>query len=169
VSQTANQVAAIDGANGTVGYITVLNARLAQTEPSGYPVGSQARLLLWISNAGLQDDSLTGITSPYADDVSIRGDATIPAQYLSDLSGAAGTRVTVNGFNTAVPYGQSVPMTFSFATAGDITLNVPIELPTERSEDRETVEILPPHPTPLWEEGHGEGAEAAHAEEAGEG
>ena len=31
-SQTADQVAAIDGANGTVGDIAVLNARLAPTE-----------------------------------------------------------------------------------------------------------------------------------------
>ena len=31
-SQTADQVAAIDGANGTIGDLTVLNARLAPTD-----------------------------------------------------------------------------------------------------------------------------------------
>jgi hypothetical protein len=43
-------------------------------------------------------------------------------------------------------------MTFSFANAGTVDLNVPIQLPAERSTNRETVNILPPHPTPLWEE-----------------
>jgi periplasmic copper chaperone A len=170
VSQTADQVAGIDGANGGIGDLTVLNARLAPTEPEGYQEGADARLLLWVSNdSPTNADTLTAVTSPSADEIVIRGDATIPAQYLADFSGASGTRVTVNGFTGAVPYGQSIPMTFSFESAGSITLNVPIELPGERSTDRPTIEILPPHPTPLWEEGHGEGEDAAAAEEAGDG
>ena len=44
-SQTADQVAAIDGANGTVGDIAILNARLAPTAREKYPAGSDARLL----------------------------------------------------------------------------------------------------------------------------
>ena len=60
-------------------------------------------------------------------------------------------------------------MTFNFANAGALSLNIPIQVPEQRSTDRPTVEILPPHPTPIWEEGlHGEAGEAGAAAETGE-
>ena len=151
-SQTADQVAAIDGANGTVGDIAVLNARLAPTVRENYPAGSNARVLLYISNAGFTADSLEGVSTSAATSVKITGDATLPPQTLADFAGETGTEVTLTGFVQEQPYGVSIPMTFSFANAGTIDLNVPIQLPPERSTNRETVNILPPHPTPLWEE-----------------
>jgi copper(I)-binding protein len=152
-SQTADQVAAIDGANGTVGDITVLNARLAPTEREDYPAGANARVLLYISNNGLDADTLESVTTSAANSVRITGDATLPPQKLSDFaSDSSGTEVIVTGFVQDQPYGVSIPMTFSFANAGTVDLNVPIQLPAERSTNRETVNILPPHPTPLWEE-----------------
>ena len=151
-SQTADQVAGIDGANGTVGDIAVLNARLAPTAREDYPAGSNARLLLYISNDGLSPDTFEGVSSSAADSVEVRGDVTLPPQQLSDFASATGTEVVVTGFVEDLPYGVSIPMTFSFANAGSIDLNVPIQLPAERSTDRETINILPPHPTPLWEE-----------------
>jgi hypothetical protein len=61
-------------------------------------------------------------------------------------------------------------MTFSFANAGTLDLNIPIQLPEERSTNRETVNILPAHPTPIWEEGQeGHGEDAAHGEDASHG
>ena len=71
-----------------------------------------------------------------------------------------GTRVTVNGFTAAVPYGQSIPMTFSFAERRQLTLNVADRDPGRAVRPTgATVKILPPHPTPIWEEGqHGEQA-----------
>lgn len=153
VSQTATQVAAIDGANGSTGAITVLNARLSPPPRSEYPAGGDARLLLWISNEGDNPDTLSSITTPAAQSVRITGDATIPAQYLADLSGVGGTRAVLENLTEDVVYGVSIPMTFNFANAGSIALNVPVEVPVERSGERETIPILPPHPTPLWEEG----------------
>ena len=167
-SQTADQVAAIDGANGTVGDIAVLNARLAPTQPQGYPAGSNARLLLWISNDSLTPDTLNGVTTPAASSVRIVGDPIVPGQTLADFATEDGTEVIVTDFTQALNYGVSIPMTFSFATAGTLSLNIPIELPPERSTDREKVEILPPHPTPIWEEG-GHGEEAAAGEDASHG
>ncbi len=151
-SQTADQVAAIDGANGTVGDIAVLNARLAPTPREDYPEGSDARLLLLISNDGLTADTLESVTTSAAESVEITGDPTLPPQKLTDFASGSGTRVVVTGFVQDQPYGVSIPMTFSFANAGSIDLNIPIQLPEERSTNRETVNILPPHPTPLWEE-----------------
>jgi len=163
ISQTADQVAAIDGANGTIGEITVLNARLAPTDGQGYPTGSNGRLLLWISNDGLSGDTLSQVSTPAAESVRIVGDASIPGQYLADMSSLTGTRVVVTNFTQDVPYGQSIPMTFSFENAGTLNLDIPIELPSQRETDRPTVDIQPPHPTPLWEEAPG--GEAAGAGE----
>lgn len=151
-AQTADQVAAIDGANGTVGDITVLNARLAPTARESYPAGSSARVLLYISNAGLSADTLESVSTSAARSVKITGDAVLPPQTLADFATDTGTEVTVTGFLQDQYYGVSIPMTFSFANAGAIDLNVPIQLPPERSTNRETVNLLPPHPTPLWEE-----------------
>ena len=163
-SQTADQVAAIDGANATVGDIAVLNVRLAPTEGEGYPAGSDARLLLWISNDGLETDTLSGVSTPAAESVQISGDPTLLGQTLTDFGTEAGNRLTVTGFLEDLYYGVSIPVTFSFANAGTVTVNVPIEVPLTRSTDRETIAILPPHPTPLWEEGaHDEQAQGEDA------
>lgn len=171
ISQTADQVAAIDGANGNIGQMTILNAQLAEPQGQAIGEGSNSQLLLWISNAGLQSDTLTSITTPYASDVRITGDATIQGQTLTDLATSNGIRVTVQDFTQEVITGNSVPMTFSFEKAGSIDLNIPVQLPPERSEGRETIEILPPHPTPLWEtglhgeEGHSAGGSEGHSEQ----
>lgn len=164
ISQTATQVAAIDGANGKVGDIAVLNARLEPTEREDYPAGSDAQLLLWISNDSLQADTLTGITTSAAKSVDIDGDPTVQAQTLVDFATTKGTQVTVTGFLQDQYYGVSIPMTFSFANAGILSLNVPIEVPAERATDRPTVNILPPHPIPIWEEGQ-DGEQAAGGDE----
>ncbi len=80
-------------------------------------------------------------------------------QTLADFATAEGTQVIVTGFLQDQYYGVSIPMTFSFANAGTLSLNIPIEVPAERSTDRQTINILPPHPVPIWEEGqHGEQA-----------
>jgi len=164
ISQTADQVAAIDGANGTIGDIAVLNARLAPTEDEDYPAGSNARLLLWISNDALQDDKLTGVSTSAAKSVRINGDATLLGQTLTDFATDSGKQVIVTGFLQDQYYGVSIPMTFSFANAGTLDLNIPIQIPEQRSTNRETVDILPPHPTPIWEEG-----QEGHSEDAADG
>lgn len=152
-SQTAEQVAAIDGANGTIGDLTVLNARLAPTDGEDYPAGSSARVLLWISNDSINPDTLSGVSTPAAKSVKITGDALVPAQTLADFATDTGTKVVLTGFVQDQYYGVSIPMTFAFKNAGSLTLNIPIEVPAERSGSRETIEILPPHPTPIWEQG----------------
>jgi copper(I)-binding protein len=163
-SQTADQVAAIDGANGIVGDLTVLNARLAPTSGQDYPAGSNARVLFWISNDSINPDTLSGISTTAAKSVKITGDAVLPGQSLVDFASDTGSQVVVTGFLQDQYYGVSIPMTFSFKNAGSLTMNVPIEIPPDRTGNRETIEILPPHPTPIWEEGaHGEEAAAGTA------
>jgi copper(I)-binding protein len=161
-SQTAAQVASIDGANGTIGNIAVLNARLAPTEREKYPAGSNARLLLWISNDSVNPDALSSVSTSAASSVKITGDPAVPGQTLADFATDQGTQVTVTGFLQDQFYGQSIPMTFNFKNAGALSLNIPIQIPEQRSTDRPTVDIQPAHPTPIWEQGeHGEAGAAA--------
>jgi periplasmic copper chaperone A len=162
-AQTAAQVASIDGANGTIGNIAVLNARLAPTEREKYPAGSNARLLLWISNDSVNPDALSSVSTSAASSVKITGDPAVPGQTLADFATDQGTQVTVTGFLQDQFYGQSIPVTFNFKNAGALSLNIPIQIPEQRSTDRPTVDIQPAHPTPIWEQG-----EAGAAETTGE-
>ena len=163
-SQTADQVAAIDGANGTIGDIAVLNARLAPTEREEYPAGSDARLLLWISNDSLTADTLSGVSTSAADSVEITGDPAVPGQTLADFATDQGTEVTVTGFLQDLFYGESIPMTFNFANAGTLSLNIPIEVPEQRSTDRATDRDPAAAPdADLGRGPHGEAGEAGAA------
>ena len=125
-SQTADQVAAIDGANGTVGDIAVLNARLAPTEREKYPAGSDARLLLWISNDGLTADTLSSVSTSAAE---LGGDHRRSGRSRPD---AAPTSPPSRAPRSPSPaslqdlyYGQSIPMTFNFANAGSAVAEHP--------------------------------------------
>ncbi|MBM9466296.1 copper chaperone PCu(A)C [Nakamurella leprariae] len=162
VSQTAQQVAAIDGANGQSGAIGILNVLLVTTERDAYPAGSDVELDFWVSNESLEDDTLVSVSSPLAESGGITGQARVTAQSLTDMATVTSPRVTLEGLTEDLTYGETVPVTFTFEAAGDITVNVPIAVPAQRSTDRPTVNILPPHGTPIWEEGHGE--EGDHAE-----
>ncbi len=170
-AQSVEVQPAMLGANGEVGTMSALNVRLAPLEQEKYPAGSNPRVLLYLSNDGITPDTLTSVSSSAAQSVQISGDPVIPANTLVDLSGDSDRQVTLQGLTQDLYYGVSIPMTFSFADAGSFTINVPIENPPTRSTDRETLEILPPHPTPIWEENLAEqaaGGEQGASAAAGE-
>lgn len=168
-AQSVNVKASILGANGGVGDMSTLNVRLAPTDQEKYPAGSDARVLLYLSNDGINPDTLTSVSTPAAQSVKFSGDPIVPAQTLLDLSRETGRQLTVTGFLEDVYHGVSIPMTFSFANAGSLTINVPIENPVTRPNDREPIEILPPEPTPIWQVNPGEvgGGQAGAGSEAG--
>lgn len=154
ISQTADQIANVDGAQGTVGEIGVRQALLATPDGASYPKGSQAPLTLWISNDSEEPDTLTGISTD-AGTVAINGTATVAPGSLLQIGGD-GAKVTamVTGLSRDLNYGISVPMTFSFAKAGQLSLNVPIEIPAQRDDTpRPTINIYPEEPPDLWQTG----------------
>lgn len=150
IAQTADQIASLDGAQGTVGQIGVIDALLATPDGDNYPKGSQAPLKLWISNDATTEDTLTAITTDVGT-VTIDGTATVPPESLLEVGGPDATiTATVTGLTRDLNYGISVPMTFSFAHAGDLSLRVPIENPQERVS-RPTTNIYPEESPNLWE------------------
>lgn len=151
LAQTAIQVAAVDGANGTAGPIGVRDVRLAPTEENAYEAGADIPVKLWLSNDAIDPNTLTSVSTPAADSVVVTGDAAIQGQTLREITADGDTTVVVTGLKEELPYGHSIPMTFTFASGGTITVNVPIEIPAERStEARETVDILPEEHGNIW-------------------
>ncbi len=152
ISQTADQVSAIDGGNGRVGQIGVLNALLANPTGSEYAKGSSAPLRLWLSNEGVQDDTLTAITTPAAGSVKISGKAVVPGQSLKDFSDES-AQFTLEGLTDTITHGESVPITFKFERAGTVTINVPVQTPDQRTSGRPEIHIQPAEGSSLWESG----------------
>lgn len=170
ISQTAQQVAAIDGANASVGQLSVLNVLLETPAAANYGPGSTIPVSLVISNHGTQGDTLTGVSSPAAGAVKIgAGKIALPQQFNVQVNSAADNTISLEGITRPVCFGQSIPLTFTFAQAGSLTVQVPIANPAQRRGTRDTIDIQPPHPTPVWltgAEGHGGEAGVAGTEVA---
>lgn len=176
ISQTAQQVAAIDGGNASVGQLSVLNVIFETPAAANYGPGSTVPVSLVISNHGTQGDTLTGVSSPDAAKVTISaGKIALPQQFNVQVNSAAEHTISLEGLSRPLCFGQSIPVTFTFAQAGTVTVRVPIANPVERRGTRDTINIQPPHPTPVWLTGaEGHGAEEAaggesHAEATGSG
>ncbi len=163
VSQTADQVAAIDGANVTVGEIGVRNALLQTPDGPKWAAGSDVALLFWLTNDGTTADTLTQVSTAGAKSVEISGKATIEGQSRKQFGADSQVTVTVKGLTADMTYGQTLPLTFVFTTAGQVTANVPVQVPDERTGARDTVDIQPTEPGSVW----GGSAEAHGAGETG--
>jgi copper(I)-binding protein len=150
IAQTADQVPGVDGGQGSVGKVAVHNALLATPDGPNYPKGSDAPLTLWISNDASSDDTLTSISTS-AGTVKIDGKATVPARSIIEVGGDDSTlTATVTGLTEELKYGISVPMTFTFAHAGALTVNIPLEIPKERVSSQ-TTNIYPEEQPNLWQ------------------
>jgi copper(I)-binding protein len=150
ISQTAQEVAAIDGGNGQVGHIAILNATLATPQGSAYAKGSNAPLQVWVTNDGVSDDTLTGVSTPAATKVAIAGKAVVPGHSLQKFVGGQ-VNITLNGLTHSITYGKTVPVTFNFVTAGSVTIDVPVETPDARTTGRPEIKIEPSEGASLWQ------------------
>lgn len=106
------QVAAVNGAQGSVGKVAVRNVTLQY--PTGgqdhYSVGEDAPLLFTLVNSGITADELVSISTPAAGDVSLSGATAIPggttlvSAAVEAGSGSSSTVVpTTSGSSTRTP------------------------------------------------------------------
>ena len=154
VSQTADQVAGVDGGVGTVGSIGIRNALFATPAAGAYPKGADVPVLLWLTNSGLSADTLSSVSTTAASSVAIGGKATILPQSRMEIGEATPVTLTVKGLTDGLNFGIAIPLTFSFAAAGSVTVNVPIEIPAQRTNnDRPTTDINPQEVPNLWQSG----------------
>ncbi|MCP2262476.1 hypothetical protein LX15_006215 [Streptoalloteichus tenebrarius] len=82
ITQTDTQVAAVNGAGGQQGAIAVRGAQLAYPAGRGvYPEGSDAPLIVQITNTGDNPDKLVSVTSPDAAGGRVEGTADLPGHF----------------------------------------------------------------------------------------
>ena len=162
IAQTAQQVSAVSSGNGKIGDIDVLNVQFDTPDAASYPKGGTAPLQIWVSNDSINPDTLTSITTPVATKVEIQGTATATAKSLEDF----GTKykIALTGLTAPITYGVSVPVTFTFKTAGTLTINVPVEIPGERTGGRPSIPLGPAEEGTIYQSGSesasGSGAES---------
>jgi copper(I)-binding protein len=121
--------AASGGAHTVVNGIEISNAFVLGAPVGGQVTkGSSASLFVGLFNNGTNNDKLVSVTAPdNASSVAIQnGSVTIPAYGAADLTGPE-PAVVLKGLTTALRGGESITVTFDFATAGAVTLSVPVE------------------------------------------
>lgn len=175
------QVAAVNGAQGSVGQVAVRDVTIQY--PTGgqdhYSVGEDAPLLFTLVNSGITADELVSISTPAAGDVSLSGSTAIPggtalvsAAVQAGSSSSSTVVPTTSGSSTSTPStsagspsatrtsvpnpsggagepgttvgvvaaqltgltqdvrpGLTIPVTFTFAKAGPVTVPVPVGAP----------------------------------------
>lgn len=176
MSQTAVQVAAVNGASGKVGAIELRDGQLAFPAEKHYAIKSSAPLIITLVNSGANDDKLVSVSSPAAASVQVKGETalvagfalrahanepehgsagatstpgattTTPSSTSGRPNGSSATPtsssapttsidnklkvgsviITVTDLKRVVWPGQTIPIKFTFAKAGEVTLDVPI-------------------------------------------
>ncbi|MGH3720536.1 MAG: copper chaperone PCu(A)C [Pseudonocardiaceae bacterium] len=146
IAQTDSQVAAVDGAFGSVGNAIALRDVLIpypHNQQGTYPAGSTVPVVFTIINQAERADELTAVTSPAAGQALVLGTPRIPpGTTVTSTAGAAPmtgepTSPLVVGelrvvFVTTQPLhaGLNTPVTFQFRNAGKVTLSVPMAAPS---------------------------------------
>lgn len=120
---------ASSGATTVFNDIAISNAFvLGAPSGSSVPAGGSASMFVGLFNNGSGPDKLLGIAAPdAAKSVTVTGGSVaIPASASANLTGPEPT-IVLEGLTKPLTGGQSVPVTFDFAHAGAVTLNVPVE------------------------------------------
>ena len=114
-------------ANKTQNGISLSNVFVLGASPNG-PEVAGGRTGVFMSLYAADGDRLVSVKAPgAASSVSITGGSvSLPAQSLVDLSGPV-PRVVLAGLANPLQGGQAVTMDFTFAKAGTITVQVPVE------------------------------------------
>jgi copper(I)-binding protein len=136
-------------ANGSVGALEIRDARFAAQRPRAgdevYAIGTDAPLALSVVNTGDRPDRLVSVSSPVASAQRIAGDPAIPGGFtlVSHYAEVAPARTFPDTLRTDITLiqlreplraGLTYPVTFTFAEAGSVRIEVPVADP----------DVLPP-------------------------
>nr|WP_218862794.1 copper chaperone PCu(A)C [Actinopolyspora biskrensis] len=147
-AETSQQVASASGASANAKTMAVRNATLGFPEGTDgravYEKGSSAPVEAVLVNESKQSDQLVRVSSSYAQSTEITGTKTIPAEqrlYAVEEQGGSSdeltaaeasddererVRISLNGLSQDIYPGTTIPVRFTFAEAGSVTLHVPI-------------------------------------------
>jgi copper(I)-binding protein len=166
-AQTANERPSVDGTQGIVGDVHLEDVSIHAPAGNAYQYGADAPLTLYIANNGATTDTLVNVTSAAFTGWTIQqGAATVstgtptasPSAPVSPGAATAFSQTNIGMGNETSPEtllltglahgsaplypGSSIPITLSFAKAGQITLDVPVELSSTPNQA-----TIPPLPT----------------------
>lgn len=144
ITQTAEQVAAVSGANVTAGDIAIRNAEIVY--PSGpvsagvvFPKGSVAPVRLTLVNSGATPDRLISATTAAGGPVLITGDTTLHPQIALVATGEPGApelapdsksfTVELTALSEDIKPGLTYPLVLVFEKAGRVTVDLPVGPP----------------------------------------
>ena len=119
--------AAANGATVIHNGVTIDNAFvLGSASGSTLPAGGRAGV--FVSFEAENGDRLESVSAPQAAaSVKVSGTSVnLPAQQLVDLSGPA-PKIVLTNLSSSLVGGENVAITFTFAEAGTVTLQVPVE------------------------------------------
>jgi hypothetical protein len=109
VNQTASQVPPVPGANVDAGSIALRNLVVLYNGTAGYPVGSDAPLVVRLFNNSTRDVTLIGVTAANAASVSLVGSPTV-------VTSAPATTAAASTATTTPPATASASVTVSGST-----------------------------------------------------
>ncbi|WP_448625608.1 hypothetical protein [Geodermatophilus sp. URMC 64] len=158
VNQTSTQLRDKVGPSAIVGDLELRAVQLAYPTSGSYSAGDDAELNMAVVNDGAEDDALTGISGTGFERVRVTGSSTgtgAPASPTATTSAAPtsasggqralnitvpadstlflgqnGPTVTLVGLSGELTPAQTIELTFTFQRAGDITLQVPVAVPS---------------------------------------
>ncbi|QBJ97078.1 copper chaperone PCu(A)C [Rhodococcus sp. ABRD24] len=165
VSQTATQVAAVNGNPASGGDIALRNVHVVYPNSEEYsiePGGTAALAFTAVNLSESKEDRLTGIRTDFAGSVTIselEGGAVIAPQTALGAGVPAVTvpenapestsliEVKLNDIREGVRPGLTFPVTFTFKNAGDIVVQVPVDAgpATERHESEKSPDVAEGH------------------------
>ena len=158
ISQTATQVAAVNGNSADVGDIQLRNVHVVYPNSQEYsiePGGTVELGFTAINSNSAVADELTGISSPEAQ-VTIVDEAESGSNEIAPLTAlGAGSPADVQLDDPLLPIqlikvemadisenvrpGLTLPVTFEFANAGEVVVNVPVDAGHELERSEEAV------------------------------
>ena len=158
ISQTATQVAAVNGNSADVGAIQLRNVHVVYPDSQEYSIepGGTVELGFTAINSNPADaDELTGISSPEAQ-ITIVDEAESGSNEIAPLTAlGAGSPADVQLDDPLLPIqlikvemadisenvrpGLTLPVTFEFANAGEVVVNVPVDAGHELERSEEAV------------------------------
>jgi periplasmic copper chaperone A len=130
-AETAEETPDVAGVDGTVGEVSLDDVFLDAEDTVG--AGASVPLRGVLSNDAEQADRLVGVSTPAAESVQLFDEAgapspdgiELPAGGQVDAVGDA-VRVQLEGVTAPIAPTDTVSVTFTFATAGEVALDVPV-------------------------------------------
>ena len=115
------------GLDAVVHNIKIINAFVLGAASGSLPAGKSAGVFLAMYNEGSSAERLTGASAPIvATSVTVpAGGVALPPGQAVYLTGPA-PKIVLSGLRHPLAAGGSIHVTFSFASAGNVTLNLPV-------------------------------------------